>query len=298
MTDSAVHMHDVRKSYRHFSLVDINLDLPAGHIMGLIGANGAGKSTTIRIIMGLVRQDHGEVKLLGHKMPGQEINAKREVGYVSEDMRLYGRATLGWHMEFMKSIYPNWDAGYADKLSRSFDLTVDQRIKGMSHGQKVKSSLLLALARRPKILILDEPTTGLDPVARHEVLSELMEVLVDEDRSILFSSHNTADVEQISDKITFIDRGRVIDSRDKETFLDSWRRIRLEVSDGADLPETTGLVSQERSGHLATITTNAYGPDFEAQYSGAGITIKEVENMALEEIFVANVMKSRGETTP
>src|SRR5687767_11678260 len=157
-------------------------------------------------------------------MPAEQAAAKSDIGFASEDMRLYGSATLDWHMRFVRSIFPSWDQAYAQALLKRFDLRPEQRMKGMSHGQQVKASLLLALARRPRLLILDEPTTGLDPVARHEVIRELMDVMQDDRRSVLFSSHNTKDVEQISDQITFIDRGRIIESRDKETFLEGWRR--------------------------------------------------------------------------
>lgn len=296
MINSAVRLEAVQKSYPHFKLSDIGMDLPEGQIMGLIGANGAGKSTTIRIMLGLVHQDQGEVKLLGFPMPEQQVEAKRDVGYVSEDMSLYGRATLGWHMDFLKSIYRTWDQTFANDLAHRFDLRIEQKIKGMSHGQKVKSSLLLTLARRPRLLILDEPTTGLDPVARHEVLAQLMDVVADEGRSVLFSSHNTADVEQISDKIVFIDRGRIIDSRDKETFLDSWRRLRLEMPTDTDFPDLPGVVEKQRGGRLGTITTSQYTPDLRERCRESGAQIHEVENMTLEEIFVAIVMKSRGES--
>ena len=113
-------------------------------------------------------------------------------------------------------------------------------MKGLSHGERTKAALLLVLARRPRLLILDEPTSGLDPVARHEALAEFMEVLKDDERSILFSSHNTLDVEQISDQITFIDRGRIVDSDDKEVFLDRWRRLSLDVSESDAAPRAAG----------------------------------------------------------
>ena len=207
--------------------------------MGLIGANGAGKSTTIRILMGLVHQDGGRVRVLDHDMPAEQAAAKLDIGFVSEDMRLYGRRR--WRGTWLvRSIYRAWDQPYAETLLRRFDLKPQQKIKGLSHGQRVKAALLLVLARRPRLLVLDEPTTGLDPVARQEVLGELMAVLADEERTILFSSHNTLDVEQISDQITFIDRGRIIDSNDKEAFLDRWRRLRLVLPPEVRLAENSG----------------------------------------------------------
>ncbi len=293
MTDLAVHFEGVSKKYKHFNLDDIKFDLPAGSIMGFIGPNGAGKSTTLRILMGLVHQDRGDVIVLGHRMPQEQASAKLEIGFVSEDMRLYGAATLEWHMGFIRSIYPSWDQSYAENMLQRFDLTAEQKIKGLSHGQRVKAALLLALARRPKLLVLDEPTTGLDPVARKEVLGELMAVLADQDRTILFSSHNTLDVEQISDQITFIDRGRIIDSDDKEIFLDRWRRLRLVLPPNAALPEFPGIVEVGGSGRLPVLTTNSYEPAMLSACQNSGATVQAVDNMTLEEIFVANVQRRR-----
>jgi ABC-2 type transport system ATP-binding protein len=293
MSDLAVHFSGVGKTYPHFTLDDIHLELPIGSIQGFIGANGAGKSTTLRILMGLVHQDRGTVRVLGRSMPGSQVAAKRDIGYVSEDLRLYKAATLAWHMAFVRSIFPGWDPAYAVDLARRFDLKPEQKIKGLSHGQRVKAALLLALARRPRLLVLDEPTTGLDPVARHEVLGALTEILADERRTVLFSSHNTLDGEQISDQITFIDRGRIIDSDDKESFLDRWRRVRLEVPATAPLPELPGVVDATRSGRLAIMTTNRYEPRLTEVYQAAGATVFAVEPMTLEEIFVADVRSRR-----
>src|SRR6185295_15364038 len=293
MTDSAVHFEGVSKTYRHFTLDDVHFELPAGSIMGFIGANGAGKSTTLRILLGLVHQDRGSVRVLGSDMPAGQIAVKREVGFASEDLRLYKAATLAWHMDFVRSIYPSWDEAYAASLARRFDLEPEQKIKGLSHGQRVKAALLLVLARRPRLLVLDEPTTGLDPVARSEVLGALMEVLADDRRTVLFSSQNTLDVEQISDLITFIDRGRIVDSDDKESFLDRWRRVRLDVPEGVALPALPGIVASRRSGRLAVLTTNRYDPNVAAAYRDAGATVDAVDTMTLEEIFVADVQSRR-----
>ena len=293
MSDLALRLDGVNKRYRFFELHDIHLELPLGRIMGFIGPNGAGKSTTIRILMGLVHQEGGEVFVLGHRMPDQQAAAKWDVGFASEDMRLYDSATLDWHMRFIRSIFPTWDHAYAQVLLKRFDLKPEQRIKGLSHGQRVKAALLLVLARRPRLLVLDEPTTGLDPVARHEVLRELTDVMGDERRSVLFSSHNTQDVEQISDQITFIDRGHIIDSRDKETFMDRWRRIRVELPSGVQLPALSGVIDIKQTGRLAVATTNTYDGVLPRAYEAAGVRVQAVEHMTLEEIFVQNVQCSR-----
>ena len=297
MNDLCVRMEGVSKRYPHFLLDHISLELPEGSILGFIGANGAGKSTTIRILMGLVRQDSGSVEVLGRRMPAEQTAAKLDIGYVSEDMRLYGAATLAWHMDFIASIYPRWNQTYAEVLLRRFDLKPQQKIKGLSHGQRVKAALLLALAREPRLLLLDEPTTGLDPVARREVLAELMAVLTDEHRTILFSSHNTLDVEQISDRIAFIDRGRLIAIDEKEDLLDRWRRIRLLVPPSAVLPQLPGVVEVGGTERLPVLTTSQFNPAVVSLCQDRGATVQSVDPMTLEEIFVANV-QSRRELQP
>jgi ABC-2 type transport system ATP-binding protein len=285
----------VEKTYPFFALHDVQMKLDAGQIMGFVGPNGAGKSTTIRIAMGLVSHDSGDVRLAGLPMPDEQARAKRDVAFVSEDVGLYSFATVGWHIEWVSSLFPSWDQRYADSLVRRFNLHPAKRIKGLSHGERVKVLLLLALARRPRLLVLDEPTSGLDPVARHEVLAELTAVLEDERRGILFSSHNTQDVEQISDRIAFIDRGRVIDLSDKDVFLDRWRRLHVELPGGVVPPALPGVIDVDTTGHLAVVTANDYSADIPAAYESAGIVVRDVQRMTLEEIFVANVMASRKE---
>ena len=289
MQDPAVELVDVSKAYSDFRLSNVSLRLEPGQIMGFIGRNGAGKSTTIRILMGLIRQDSGEVRVLGHPMPAEQIAAKWEIGFVSEDMRLYKNATLEWHMGFLRTIYPDWDQDYAELLLRRFDLRPGQKLQRFSHGERVKAMLLLNLARRPKLLILDEPTTGLDPVARREVRGEMMDVLLDEDRTVLFSSHNTQDVEQLADQITMIDRGRLIASDDKESFLENWRGLRLESAEGAALPVHEGLKVRRLGPKFVFVSTSHYGPHVRSLIETAGFMVQAVERMTLEEIFLASV---------
>lgn len=290
-------LRGVRKSFRYFQLNGLNLELPMGQIMGLVGPNGAGKSTTIRLLMGLIAAEAGQIEVLGRPVPQQVADAKREVAYVSDDMRLHGMATLAWHMRFIASVYPGWDDAYAQTLLKRFNLYADQMMKGMSRGEQIKAVLLLALARRPRLLVLDEPTSGLDPVARHELLTELMEIVRDEERSILFSSHHTQDVERISDVIAFIDRGHLVDARDKESFLDRWRRLQVDIPAGVQLPALPDVVEVSSGGRLATVTTRHYQPALHALLESAGARVHDVQRMSLEEIFVASVMGSRQEVS-
>ena len=290
-------MRGLQKNYADFQLQHINFDLPTGQIMGLVGANGAGKSTLMRILIGLIHADAGELIVRGHKMPEAQVAVKREVGYVSDDMRLYKTQTLRWHMDFIKSIYPEWDALYAAQLLKRFDLRDHQTLRGFSHGQRVKALLLLILARRPKLLLLDEPTTGLDPVARSEVLDALADVLREDDRSVLFSSHNTVDVEQLSDAITFLHKGKLIASQDKELFLSSWRRVvcvgpwqeRLSTQP-AVAKEIASVVAKTRiDGSIVELKVRDGGDIFLSRLQQLGLSVKTVEPMNLEDIFVTIV---------
>lgn len=295
---NAIECQGVQKAYPHFSLKNLNLTLPEGSVMGFVGPNGAGKSTTLRIIMGLVHQDAGRVTVLGNEMPAGQIAAKWHIGFVSEDMRLYGNRIIGFHLELLRSIFEDWDDAYAAELLARFDLNPEQKVKGLSHGQRVKAALLTVFARRPRLLVFDEPTTGLDPVARKLILEEMMRVMQDERRSILFSSHNTLDVEQISDHITFINSGRIVSADDKETFLDSWRRLRLVIKDDFVLPVLEDIVETKRSGHQLVLTSSNYRPDLTERLTQAGASVTEVERLTLEEIFIASVESNSGGQTP
>ncbi len=289
----AIQIENVSKRYEHFTLDSLNLELQTGRIMGFIGPNGAGKSSTLRILMGLVKPDAGRVEVLGHRIPEDETLAKADTGFASEDIRLYGHATLDWHMRFVRSVFPNWDEAYATDLLKKFDLIREQKIKGMSHGQRVKSQLLLVLARRPRLLLLDEPTTGLDPVARSEVLDELVEVLLDEERTVLFSSHNTNDVEQICDQITFIDRGKLVTTDDKESFIENWCRLRFEAPGDVDLRGLDSLVTSRQEGSVGNLVLNSADPGAEERIRSAGGEVIATERLNLEEIFVAAVKAKR-----
>ncbi|HKI45877.1 MAG TPA: ABC transporter ATP-binding protein [Balneolales bacterium] len=293
-TPLAVQCDGITKQYPHFQLQNVDLSFEQGTVMGLVGPNGAGKSTILRIIMGLVGSESGSVKVLGYSMPDEQIAAKHNIGFIAEDMRLYESETIAFHMDFIKSIFDSWDDEYAATLLRRFDLTKEQKVKGLSHGQRVKATLLLALARRPHLLVFDEPTTGLDPAARKEVLDEMMNALEDETRSILFSSHNTLDVEQISDYITFIYDGRIIESRDKEEFLDGWRRLRLINMENNRLPDLSNIREIQTSGKLCTVIVNNYSDTIRERFKSAGLSVDTIERLTLEEIFLSNVKYAKG----
>ena len=292
---SAIALNGVSKHYDAFALRDITLELPVGQVMGLVGVNGAGKSTLLRVLMGLIRADGGEVEVLGQRLPQAQVAVKREIGYASDDMRLYRGQTLRWHMDFISSIYPSWDENYAQKLLQRFDLKPQQPLAGFSHGQRVKALLLLVFARHPRLLLLDEPTTGLDPVARGEVLEALTDVLRDEQRSVLFSSHNTADIEQIADSITFLHGGRIVAAQDKETFLERWRRVLCQGAWTDAIRQLPDVASARNSAPMIELKLSAFDDATLPALHALGLDVKAVEPMSLEDIFVTTV---RGSNIP
>jgi ABC-2 type transport system ATP-binding protein len=277
------------KRYENFALQDITLSMPEGQIMGLVGVNGAGKTTLLRILSGLAQADGGTVEVLGHAMPSQQVAVKKELGFASEDMRLYKSQTLRWHMDFIRSIYPRWDEAYAAELLRRFDLRAEQTLAGFSHGQRVKALLLLNFARRPRLLLLDEPTTGLDPVARDEVLQALADILRDDARSVLFSSHNTQDIEQLADTISFVHQGRLLASKDKESFLDDWRRIVCQGSWPASESNWPEIAAMRQNGSLLELKVRQFSDALLGRLQGQGLEIRSTEAMSLEDIFVTTV---------
>ncbi len=292
---TAVSLRRVVKTYRHFRLVDVDLFLGEGMVHGLIGPNGAGKSTILRILMGLVVPDRGSVDVLGQPVATNNAKPKREIGYFADDMRLYKNESLAFHIQLVRSLYPTWDEAYAKDLLDRFGLILNQKVKGLSQGQRVKAMLLLILARRPRLMILDEPTNGLDPVAKSEVISALMDAIRDESRTILFSSHNTQDVEQICDTITFVDRGRVIASDHRDAFLSQWRRLKLRVPPDWQAPAPLGLREEAAFGSLRVMLTDHHQPGIEERLEASGAAVEDSESMTLEEIFVAAVRQGRQE---
>jgi ABC-2 type transport system ATP-binding protein len=286
---AAFELSGIHKRYPHFELRDIDLSLAEGQIMGLVGVNGAGKTTLLRILTGLARPDSGSVRVLGHDMPGGQVAAKRDIGFAAEDMRLYKNFSLRWHMDLVRAIYPQWDEAYANELLRRFDLRAEQKLCGYSHGQRVKALLMLNLARRPRLLLLDEPTTGLDPVARAEVLDALADVLRDEARSVLFSSHNTHDVERLADTISFLHGGRLLASHDKDTFLDEWRRILCQGEWTPDPREWPELAAVRRNGSMLELKVRGFDEDLPQRLQAKGLVVQSLHPMNLEDIFVTTV---------
>ena len=231
------------KSYGDFSLNNINLTLPGGSILGLIGENGAGKTTTIKCILNLIRRDAGEITVLGHDNIREERLAKQDIGLVLDECFFHDTLRPLDVGKVLAPAYKNWDGDLFQSYLDKFGLPEKKLIKEFSRGMKMKLSLSAALAHRPKLLILDEATAGLDPVVRDEILDEFLGFIQDEDHAILMSSHITSDLEKVADYIAYIHQGEVVLSDAKDNILDSCGRVgctaaQLETIDRADVLRT------------------------------------------------------------
>lgn len=213
---------NLNKKYNGFELKDINLQLPKGMIMGLIGENGAGKSTTIKAILNLIHPQKGEIKILGLDYQKEERKIKEEIGVVLDDSFLSEYLNPNDIHKMMKNIYKNWDEKLYFKYVEDFNLPKNKMIKEFSSGMKMKLKIATAISHHPKLLILDEPTSGLDPVARNEILDIFQEFIQEEEKSILVSSHITSDLERIADYITFIHEGNIVFTKTRDEVLENY----------------------------------------------------------------------------
>lgn len=215
----AIEVRNLTKEYENFKLENASFNVGKGTIMGFIGENGAGKSTTIKAILNLIKKDNGLITVLGKEINRNEKGIKNELGIVLNDGNFNEKLNVKAINKIMKNIYKRWDDDVFYKYIEKFNIDTSKKIEEFSKGMKMKLSIAIALSHKAKILILDEAISGLDPVARDEVLDILMEFIQNEENSILMSSHITSDLEKIADYITFIHNGKIIFSENKDKLI-------------------------------------------------------------------------------
>ena len=236
MEEILLDLKNVRKQYANFSL-ECSMQVKRGSITGLIGANGAGKTTIFKASLGLIHTDGGEIRMMG-KTPQQLTNEEWEkIGVVLSDATFPNILTAEDAGAILKKMYHRFDKADFEEKCRTFDIPMNKKMKEMSTGMKAKLKILMAMSHQAEILILDEPTSGLDPVSREELLHIFRQIVQNENCSILFSTHITSDLDRCADDITYIQNGRVLQSADKETFLRSFDHLKT--------PEDTGPLTLE-----------------------------------------------------
>lgn len=224
--ENILEIRGLSKEYKDFKLDNIDLVLPRGYIMGFIGPNGAGKTTTIKLIMNLIKRNSGVINIFGLDNLEYEKEIKERIGFVYDECYYYQKLSIEEMAKIISKFYKNWDWTEFNNYLEKFNLSRKKLIKDLSKGMKTKFSLAIALSHKAELIIMDEPTSGLDPVFRSEILDILYELIQDENKGILFSTHITSDLEKISDYITFLNNGKVQFSTSKDDLLESYYLIK------------------------------------------------------------------------
>lgn len=220
--NNVLEISNVTKDYKKFKIDNISFNLPKGYIMGFIGANGAGKTTTIKLILNMIKRDSGEIKVFGLDNIREEERIKEQIGVVFDECYYLEDWTINDVEKAVSMFYKNWNSSIYEKYLKEFNLARDKKVKDLSRGMRMKLMIAVAFSHEAKLLILDEPTSGLDPVARDEFLDILRDYIEDEEKSVIFSSHITSDIEKIADYITYINNGKIIFTGEKDEFLEKY----------------------------------------------------------------------------
>lgn len=223
---SALVIHELTKKYEDFTLDHISFQVPSGSIVGLIGENGAGKTSTINAVLGLIKKDSGEIEILGENADNLSSPVKEEIGVVFDGSNFSEELTPVKLNKVLRDVYSSWDQALFRKLLEQMEVPLSKKIKTFSKGMKMKLSIAVALAHHPRLLILDEATSGLDPVMRDDILDMFLDFVQDEEHSILVSSHITSDLEKVADYIVFIHKGKIIFAKSKDELLENYGIIK------------------------------------------------------------------------
>ena len=226
MSESVISVSELTRRFGATTALDaVSLSLPRGAVYGLVGANGAGKTTLIRHILGLLRAERGSVRVFGLDPVADPVAVLSRIGYLSEENDLPGWMRVDELIRYTSAFYPKWDDAYAEELRQAFALDPAAKIKELSKGQKARAGLLIALAHRPELLVLDEPSSGLDPIVRRDILGAVIRTIAGEGRTVLFSSHLLEEVEQVADHVTMISSGRIVLSAPLDAIKASHRSL-------------------------------------------------------------------------
>ncbi|MCJ8009027.1 ABC transporter ATP-binding protein [Lederbergia wuyishanensis] len=245
--ENIIELKNVSKKIKDFQLKNISFEFKKGYIMGLIGPNGAGKSTLIRCLMDLVRVDDGEVNIFGMTHMENTIEIKQRIGFVYDESHFYDDLSLEKNKKIIAPFYRNWDDSTFYSYIKKFNLPLKKKIKTLSKGMKMKFAIAMALSHNPDLIILDEPTAGLDPVFRREMLDILQDIIQDENKSVFFSTHITTDLDQVADYITFINNGEIVFSKEKDIIFEEYFLLKGPDSLAVDVPKVN-LIGGRKTG--------------------------------------------------
>lgn len=277
--DKIMEIKNLNKDYKNFSIKNLSLTLDRGCVMGFIGPNGAGKSTTIKLIMNLIRKNSGEIKLFGLDNIKHEKEVKERIGFVYDENYFYEELSIDKMKKIIAPFYKNWSDDTFNRYLRDFDLDKKQKIKKLSKGMKMKFSLAAALSHQAQLIIMDEPTGGLDPVFRREIIDILYSLIQDENKSIFFSTHITTDLDKIADYVTFINKGELVFSKEKDQIAESYSLVKGGLE----------LLNSENEKDFIGIRKNSFG--FEALTDKKAELIRKYRDKAIfEKVSLEDIM--------
>jgi ABC-2 type transport system ATP-binding protein len=297
MPTNAIEIKDLRFSYgREEVLKGVNLQVPEGSIFGFLGRNGAGKTTTIKLLLGLLKPKAGTCRIRQIDPQKDEIAVRRAVGYMAEDQQMYGWMRIEQIVKWVASFYPAWDDKVINQLLDMLELLLKSKVKTLSKGQNSRLALLLALGHRPKVVILDDPTLGLDPIARKDFLRHVIDLLQSNGVTVFFSSHLLYEIEPVADHIAILDQGVIVKTGKTDQLRESVRKFILIPKPGNDFGRISGLLDVVKAGNSVSLTVE--------DCDDAKLTIiRQMANnsvqetaLNLDEIFEAYVIGNRGKS--
>ena len=287
MTD-ALALTGVTRRLGKFVLGPLNLEVPRGSVTALIGPNGAGKTTTLDLALGLGAPDGGTIGVVGLAMPADEVAIKRKVAYVNPDLNYQPWGRVGRALNFLRKFYPDWDDARCERLLADFGLERGQKIAALSFGARIKLSLVAAFSRDAELLLLDEPTTGLDVNAKRKLFGLILDFVKREDRAVVISSHQLSDLERVADQVAIIDKGRLVIFERMDRLVSRFVQIDARLTTGGAMPALDGVRALARDGDTDAA---AAGPGYRSreQLAAHGLETLSETPLTLEEIFLALV---------
>ncbi|MBN2476931.1 MAG: ABC transporter ATP-binding protein [Pirellulales bacterium] len=276
------------------ALDEVSLAVPRGSVFGLVGVNGAGKTTLIKHVLGLLRAQAGSIRVFGLDPVAEPVRVLSRIGYLGEESDLPDWMRVGELLGYLQAFYPTWDEAHAEELRRSFEIDPSAKVKHLSKGQRARVGLLVALAYRPELLLLDEPSSGLDPIVRRDILGAIIRTISEEGRTVLFSSHLLDEVERVSDHVAMIHQGSIVMCGGLDEIRASHLRITIRFDEPQSEPPSTGAaLGWKGAGQEWSAICDGQLPRFHQAASEAGARIVEQAAASLDEIFVARVANAR-----
>ena len=269
-----------------FEIPSLDLTVPRGAIYGFLGPNGSGKTTTIRLILGLLRARNGTIRVLDRSIPHDAPLVLASTGYVPEQPHLDPTLTVREALRFQAAFYPQWDQAWAEELLAAFDLDERRLFGKLSKGQKGKLMMLLALAQRPELLVLDEPTDGLDPVVRRDMLAALLTYVSERGATVFISSHLVHELERICDWVGVMDQGRLVTELPMERFKNGIKRLVVTDAPADPIAPPFSLLSREKNGSSETWLVRGWEPPMQSYFTAGGAALQRVVDLDLEDAFV------------